>query len=81
MQVPEARGFEQVLRGYSNASREREGGVVDDLLVEKNREWAFWEGGGRESYSQPDSGKGFILSAGTLSNTPFRPQPNTGADV
>ena len=46
MQVPEARGFEQVLRGYSNASREREGGVVADLLVEKNRERAFWEGGG-----------------------------------
>ena len=49
MQVPETRGFEQVLRGYSTASREREGGVVDDLLVEKNRERAFWEGGGWES--------------------------------
>jgi len=29
-----------------------------DLFVDKNREWAFWEGGGRESYSQPNSGKG-----------------------
>jgi hypothetical protein len=41
------------------------------LFVDKKRDWAFWEGGGRESYSQPNSVKGFSLSAGTRSYTTF----------